>query len=283
MPFITEAVWQNLRSDDEPESVHLCDFPEPEAARIDTELEFKMSVAQKAVALGRALRSQYNLKNRQPLASVTLVTRVPRERAALEEMSGVIREELNVKEARLSGNESELVDYEAKANFRILGKELGKDMKAAAEEIVKLPAAAIQDILDGRPITITVSTKREVVLTKDKLDIRRIEKDRLKVLNEGSLTVGLDTGLTAALVREGDARDLIRGIQNLRKESGFAVTDRIRLTVWGSPALKDAWHDFKGLVCAETLAAESAWEKTAGTTPVEAGDKTWEVKLARIE
>jgi isoleucyl-tRNA synthetase len=282
MPFITEAIWQNLRGDDEPESVHLCDFPEPEAARIDTELEFKMAVVQKAVVLGRALRSQYNLKNRQPLATVTLVTRDPRERAALEEMSGVIREELNVKEARLSGNESELVDYEAKANFRVLGKELGKDMKAVAEEIAKLPAAAIQNILDNRPAAIEAAGKT-VVLTKDKLDIRRIEKDRLKVLNEGSLTVGLDTSLTTALVREGDARDLIRGVQNLRKESGFAVTDRIRLTVWGGPALKAAWDDFKDVVCAETLAAESAWEEAAGTTPVEAGDKTWDVKLARIE
>jgi isoleucyl-tRNA synthetase len=283
MPFITEAIWQNLRSDDEPESVHLCDFPEPETARIDTELEFKMAVAQRAVVLGRALRSQYNLKNRQPLASVTLVTRDPHEKAALaiEEMAGVIREELNVKETRLSGNESELVDYEAKANFRVLGKELGKDMKAAAEEIAKLPAAAIMDILDNHPVTIEVAGKA-VVLTKDKLDIRRIEKDRLKVLNEGSLTVGLDTSLTTALVREGDARDLIRGVQNLRKESGFAVTDRIRLAVWGNPGLKAAWDDFKDLVCSETLAAESAWEKVPGAIRIEAGDKTWEVKLARI-
>jgi isoleucyl-tRNA synthetase len=283
MPFITEAIWQNLRSDDEPESVHLCDFPEPEAARIDADLEFKMAVAQKAVVLGRALRSQYNLKNRQPLASVTLVTRDPRERAALKEteMAAVIREELNVKEARLSDDESALVDYEARANFRVLGKELGKDMKAAAEEIARLPAAAISRLLDDQPIVIEVAEKT-ITLTKDKLDIRRIEKARLKVLNEGSLTVGLDTELTPALVREGDARDLIRGVQNLRKESGFAVTDRIRLTVHGTPDLQAAWDDFKTLICSETLAAESAWEQTPGMTAIEAGDKTWKVTITRI-
>ncbi|MDR0639742.1 MAG: isoleucine--tRNA ligase [Spirochaetaceae bacterium] len=292
MPFITEAVWQNLRGDDEPESVHLCDFPKPEAARIDTDLEFKMAVVQKAVVLGRALRSQYNLKNRQPLASVTLVTRDPRERAALEEMTAVIREELNVKEARLSDNESGLVDYEARANFRILGKELGKDMKAAAAAIEALPAAAIASLLEGRPVVISIETapaegagtenaKRDITLTKDKLDIRRIEKDRLKVLNEGSLTVGLDTELTPALIREGDARDLIRGVQNLRKESGLAVTDRIRLTVHGSPGLQAAWDDFKPLICAEVLALQSAWEKAGGMTAIEAGDKTWEARIAR--
>ncbi|MDR1096056.1 MAG: class I tRNA ligase family protein, partial [Spirochaetaceae bacterium] len=285
MPFITEAIWQNLRAAEEPESVHLCDFPEPDAARIDIELEFKMSVVQKAVVLGRALRSQYNLKNRQPLASVTLVTRDPREKAALEEMAGVVREELNVKETRLGDNEASLVDYEARPNFRVLGKELGKDMQAAAAVIAKLPAAAIRKILDNQPVVIEIKAAgKQIELTKDKLDIRRIEKARLKVLNEGSLTVGLDTELTAALTREGDARDLIRGVQNLRKESGLEVTDRIRLTVWGNGNgdLKAAWDDFKDLVCSETLAAESAWEQTGGMKPIEAGDKTWEVKLARI-
>jgi isoleucyl-tRNA synthetase len=283
MPFITEAIWQNLRTEDEPESIHLCDFPEPDAARIDTELEFKMAVVQKAVVLGRALRSQYNLKNRQPLASATLVTRDPREKAALEEMAAVVREELNVKETRLSDNETGLVDYEARPNFRVLGKELGKDMQAAAVVIAKLPAAAIQKILDDQPVVIEIEAAgKQIELTKDKLDIRRIEKARLKVLNEGSLTVGLDTELTSALTREGDARDLIRGVQNLRKETGLEVTDRIRLTVWGNDILKAAWNDFQDLVCSETLATESAWEKTNGMTHIEAGDKTWEVKLARV-
>jgi isoleucyl-tRNA synthetase len=300
MPFITEAIWQNLRSNSEPESVHLCDFPEPETARIDAELEFKMAVVRKAVVLGRALRSQYNLKNRQPLASVTLVTRDGREKAALEieEMAAIIREELNVKDVTLSDNESDLVDYEAKANFRVLGKELGKDMKEAAAVIARLPASAITDILDGRPVTITIESgehgeagetnkadeagKRTITLTKEKLDIRRIEKENLKVLNEGSLTVGLDTALTPALIREGDARDLIRGVQNLRKESGLDVTDRIRLTVSGPPALHAAWDDFQAFIRADTLAPESAWQKEDGMTGIEAGDKTWEVKIVRI-
>jgi isoleucyl-tRNA synthetase len=282
MPFITEAIWQNLRAKDEPLSIHLCDFPKPDAARIDTELEFKMAAAQRAVGLGRALRSQYNLKNRQPLAGVTLVTREARERAALQEMADVIREELNVKTVHLSGDETGLVTYEVKANFRVLGKELGKDMKAAAALIEALPAAAVRKILDNEPVTIEVAGKK-AVLTQANLDIRRIEKDRLKVLNEGSLTAGLDTELSDALIREGDARDLIRGVQNLRKESGLTVTDRISLTVYGGGDLKAAWDDFKDLVCSETLAAAPVWEERGGMTRIEAGGKVWLAALRRIE
>lgn len=119
-----------------------------------------------------------------------------------------------------------------------------------------------------------------VEITADKLDIRRKEKANLRIINEGTLTVGLDTEITPELSKEGDVRDLIRGVQNMRKEAGLAVTDRIRLFLSGSDRLKTAWEHFAGLVSSETLAVETSWGNAAGAQAVEAGDETW---MARIE
>jgi isoleucyl-tRNA synthetase len=235
---------------------------------------------QRAVSMGRALRSQYNIKVRQPLRAVELVTRSPDEKRALLEMEAIIREELNVKQAIFRDNEEDLVEYQAKANFRILGKELGKGMKAAAERIEAFSQEEIQGLLEGAVLSIDVEG-RAVDITADKLDIRRLEKANLKVLNEGTLTAGLDTEVTEELAREGDVRDLIRGVQNLRKEQGFAVTDRICLYLSGSPRLKEAWDAFADYAAAETLASEVHWGPVAEQEPLEAGDDSWLVKIER--
>ncbi|HRU28088.1 MAG TPA: isoleucine--tRNA ligase, partial [Treponema sp.] len=144
MPYTTEAIWQNLRLESDPISVHLADYPLADTKRKDEGLEFKMSVVQHAVSMGRALRYQYNIKVRQPLRSVELVTRNPEEKKVLLEMEEIIREELNVKNVIFRDNEEDLVEYQAKANFRVLGKELGKDMKAAADRIEALSQQEIQ-------------------------------------------------------------------------------------------------------------------------------------------
>jgi isoleucyl-tRNA synthetase len=280
IPFVTDAIWRNLRLPADPESVHLADFPVPRKARRDPALEFKMAAVQHAVSMGRSLRSQYNIKVRQPLRTVELVTRNAEEKRVLLEMTEIIREELNVKNVVFRNNEEDLVEYQAKANFRVLGKELGKDMKAAAARIEALSQTEIQGILEGATLSIDVGGKA-VEITGEKLDIRRTEKASLRVLNEGTLTVGLDTEVTGELSREGDVRDLVRGVQNLRKEMGLAVTDRIRLCLFGSDRLKAAWEDFAEYVAAETLATEMLWEKAAGGQEVEAGDETWLVKIEK--
>jgi len=234
------------------------------------------------------LRAQYNIKVRQPLKSVELVTRNPEEKKVLLDMEEIIREELNVKNVIFRDNEKDLVEYEAKANFRVLGKELGKDMKAAAEKIEALSQSEIQGLLDGATLSIDITssgTERAVEITEDKLDIRRIEKANLKVLNEGTLTIGLDTDITLELSKEGDARDLIRGVQNLRKEVGFEVTDRIKLTLAGSPRLKSAWEAFADYVASETLSVETVWlndSPPSGMTGIEAGDEKWQVKIEKV-
>ncbi|GHV74927.1 hypothetical protein AGMMS49940_22290 [Spirochaetia bacterium] len=173
------------------------------------------------------------------------------------------------------------MEYQAKANFRLLGKELGKDMKAAAARIEAFSQSEIQGLLEGAVLSIEAAG-RSVDITAAKLDIRRIEKAKLRVLNEGTLTVGLDTEVTEELSREGDVRDLVRGVQNLRKETGLEVTDRITLRLFGSDRLREAWEVFADYVAAETLATSMEWGSADGQTPIDTGEEQWLVSLSKV-
>jgi len=274
IPFITEEMWQNLRTDSDAESVHLADFPSYNASLRDEKLEFRMATVQKAVRMGHSLRNTFNLKNRQPLAKTELVTRDADERKVLEEMKDTIAEELNVKFVEFHDKESDLVEYSAKANFKVLGKMLGPKMKAAAAEIVKLSGSEIAAIVDGGTASIKVDGE-DVTLNAETIIVERKEKEDLKVINEGTLTVALDTKVTEELKKEGYVRDLIRGIQNLRKESGFEVTDRINTTIGGDAELKAAFEMFKDMISSETLTVSIEWKDNLSGTEIESEDKKW--------
>ncbi|MBR0318557.1 MAG: isoleucine--tRNA ligase [Spirochaetia bacterium] len=280
IPFITDEIYRNLRTPDMPESVHLCDFPVADESLIDAELERKMEVTRKAVSLGRALRSSHDIKTRQPLKSAYLVTKDPVEKVILQEMESIIAEELNVKEISIRDNEEELVEYSCKANFRVLGKELGKDMKAGADIISKFGGDEIRSLLDGATLAIDVNGK-SYDITKDEIVVTRTEKGNLKVMNEGSLTIGLDTTITLELKQEGIIRDLIRNIQNMRKESGFQVTDRIQIKIDGNDEIKAAVEAFGEYLLSETLTEKLDWEKVSGMTECECGDYTCMVAVAK--
>ncbi|QTQ14126.1 isoleucine--tRNA ligase [Treponema parvum] len=280
IPFITEQIWQNLKLDGDKESVHLEDYPEYNGAWRDEALEFKMSTVQKAVSMGRSLRNEFNLKNRQPLASVALITKNPEEKAVLSEMEDSIKEELNVKKVVFHEREDELVEYKAKANFRVLGKELGPLMKQASQKIEQLGQDAVQSIMEGANLSIEIEGKI-VELTAEKIIVDRIEKEGMKVINDGTLTVGLDAKISDELRKEGYVRDLVRGIQNLRKESGLEVTDRIILCVSGSEDLKAAYEMFGGFIAGETLAVKTLWKDSLDWVEIEADDKIWRVSLEK--
>ena len=275
VPFITEEMYQNLKSPEDKESVHLCSYPVANKEWKNEELEFKMETVQKAVSMGHSLRNQFNLKNRQPLSSVALVTRNPDEKKVLAEMEESIREELNVKKVEFHDREDELVEYSAKANFKVLGKELGPLMKKAAAIIQELSSEQIEAILDNRPLSIEVEGKK-VELNSEKVIVERSEKDDLKVLNDGTLTVGLDSKVTDELKKEGYVRDLIRGIQNQRKENGYNVTDRITIQLSGDSDLEAAFKMFSDFISNETLATSITWAASlSNANEVEADDKKW--------
>jgi isoleucyl-tRNA synthetase len=280
IPFITEEIYRNLRTPDMPESVHLCEYPAYEASRRDLALEREMGLARRAVSMGRALRTLHNLKIRQPLKALHLVTRDPAEKAVLAAMRDLIREEMNVKEVVVRENEEELVEYSAKANFKALGKQLGKDMKEAAARIEALSGHELQTLLAGGTVELRVAG-RSFPLTAEGVLVTRTEKEHLKVLNEGSLTVALDPELTPELVREGLVRDLVRGVQNLRKERGLAVTDRIRLELHGSEELRAAVTAFQERLTGETLADGWAWRRNPEAAEVECGQETAYVHLRK--
>ena len=153
-------------------------------------------------------------------------------------------------------------------------------MKQAAGVIAELTSEQIQSILEGTKLTIEVEGK-SVELDQDKVIVERFEKDDLKVLNEGTLTVGLDSKVTDELKKEGYVRDLIRGIQNLRKESGLNVTDRIKLEVGGDDSLKAAYEMFTDFISNETLAQEIKFDSAVSGTEIEADDKKWSIKIEK--
>ncbi len=280
VPFITEEIYRNLRREGMPDSVHLCDFPERLTVYRDKDLELKMELTRKAVSMGRALRSMHEMKIRQPLKALHLVTINLEEKAILREMEDIIKDELNVKEVVFRDNEEDLVEYQAKANYKVLGKELGKHMKTAAQKIEDLSMREIQTLLEGATLSIDLDG-RTLDLTREGIVVQRNEKENLKVLNEGSLTVALDPELTTELKREGIVRDLVRYVQNLRKESDLDVTDRIKLYIHGSDEIRNAVDSYEEYLKNETLSLSWDWKKKDESLEVECGDETCLVTLEK--
>ncbi|TVQ17445.1 MAG: isoleucine--tRNA ligase [Spirochaetaceae bacterium] len=294
IPFMTDEIYRNLTGQadngsdrsaggaDVPISVHLCDFPVADRSRRDYDLEQKMAVTKHAVSMGRAIRSMHNLKIRQPLMAIHLVTRDATERRILIEMEDFIRDELNVKEVVFRENEEELVEYSAKANFRKLGRELGPAMREAAAKIESLSAAEIHGLIEGTTLSIDVAG-RALDLSADDVIVQRSEKENLKVLNEGSLTVALDPEITEDLRHEGYVRDLIRHVQNVRKESGLDVTDRIRLTLAGSAEVRAAVDANEEYLMGETLSVSLDWSDDARGVDVAVGEGRCSISVAKAD
>jgi len=279
IPFTSEEIFQNLRTDEMCESVHHSDFPTYEASERDLELEKRMSLAQKAIAMGRALRSSNNLKIRQPLSTLYLVDRDEGERAILAEMEQIIAEELNVKEVAIRGDESALVSYNAKANFKVLGSTLGKQMKEVASLIESFDGTLIASILDGASHPLAYSGG-EIEITSDNIIVQRSEREGVKVLNDERLTVGFDTTVTEELLLEGMAREIIRTVQNLRKESGFEVSDRIALK-WDGEEIFERIFALHGPVIARETLSNSISFATLEGEAIEVADTALKLEVTK--
>ncbi|HGY92921.1 MAG TPA: isoleucine--tRNA ligase, partial [Planctomycetes bacterium] len=228
VPFISEAIWRNLRTDAMADSVHLSLFPEPDEKLADPALETQMDRVIRAASMGRALRVKHEIKIRQPLQAITLVTRDRAERALLEELAHLLEEELNVKEVRFTENEDDLVEISAKGNFRELGKRFGKATPKVAAAIAKLEAPLIRRLEAGETLTLDAGEVQAEVTLSD-LVLQRSEREGLLIENDGTLTVGLVTEITPELEAEGLAREFVSKVQNMRKQMGLEITDRIRV------------------------------------------------------
>lgn len=252
IPFITESIYQNLKTSEDKESVHLNNYPEYRQNLRDARIEERMESVQKALNLGRSLRNTFNIKVRQPLLKASIATKNETERQDLLAMIETIKEELNVKEVEILSDESSFVSYKVKANFKVLGAALGKNMKEAAEKIASLTSSEIKKIVEGEEFTITVANK-PLVLDSNNVIVQRIEKEDFKVQNADTITVALDVKLTPSLINEGIARDIVHSVQNLRRSLSFNLTDRINLNVAASPNIAEAVTSNIDYIKSETL------------------------------
>ncbi|MGN0886780.1 MAG: isoleucine--tRNA ligase [Candidatus Spyradenecus sp.] len=244
-PFVSEQIYRNLRGPADPESVHLCAFPTADAAARDLRLEADMELVQRVVRLGRQLRTDKDLKVRQPLARLHVVSADAAARDALAAYTDIIREELNVKDISFGEDETALANLSLKADFKRLGPRFGAQMKAAAAAIAALPANLAAALARGETVPLTIQGT-ETTLAPDEVVIRREPREGLVVAAEGNILVALETALTAALLAEGLMREFVSRVQALRKEADLEVTQRIEVTFQADDevaAAIDAWQD----------------------------------------
>lgn len=279
VPFITEAIYRNLRTDRMPESVHLCDFPHFAGRHRDADLDRQMAVVQTVVQLGRSLRSDYDLKVRMPLKGIHVATRDMSLKQNIDELKHLVMEELNVKEVWFGEDETALATYSAKPNFKTLGPKLGKQIKICAAAVSRLGTEEIADVLAGNTLTVDLEgTPFE--MQADDLLITRNPREGLAVASEGEIVVALETTLTPELEQEGLAREFVSKLQNLRKTEGLDVSDRIQVQFRGSEAVQAAVSEHRNFIMAEILALSFEFDPE---TEGEAFDLNGEAAVVRLE
>lgn len=278
IPYIAEGIFLALRHTEDQQSVHLTSFPQTDTLLRDTELESRMDLVLSAVSMGRALRAKHQLKIRQPLPKIFLVTRDPEANNILTELSELITNELNIKEVVITPDEEGLVNLSAKANFKTLGRKLGKKMKIAAQIISELKLEEINKLQLGNNISLKIEDDILEVAPEDVI-IQRQEKEGLLVETDNRLTVALDTELSKNLIQEGYAREFINKVQNMRKEMDLNVMDRIIISYQSSAEIKTAMELFTTFISTETLAESIEFKAVPDATLWDLNGESCEIKI----
>lgn len=281
-PFISEAIYRHLRLPAEPESVHLCDFPEAQPERRDHALEAQMEDVIRVVELARSIRTQFDLKVRQPLRAMRVVCHDAERLERVRSLKDIVAEELNVRDVLFSALETDLADLSAKADFKKLGPRLGSRMKMAADAIRALSSENIGRLLAGESLALPLNGD-SLTISKDDILIERTPRPGLAVASAEGVVVALDTELDEELIREGLAREFVNKVQNLRKAADLDIADRIALTLHGDTAVRDAVNAYADYVQAEVLATELVWqdEKPASGDAVELNGHACHVVIKR--
>lgn len=251
-PFYSDRLYHDLEGG--LQSVHLDTFPVADDAFIDADLEERMSMAQKITSMTLALRRKVNIKVRQPLQQIMIPAVSESQKAHVEAVKDLIMNEVNVKDIRFVEGEDILVKS-VKCNFRTMGKKYGKLMKGVAARINSLDQHEISELEKNGHLTIDVEGQQLVI---DATDVDIISEDipGWLVSNEGNLTVALEVELNDELVKEGTARELINRIQNLRKDSGLEITDRIKVTIAPDENINSAIETYSDYIKGQVLADE---------------------------
>ena len=256
-PFISERIFRDLNavSGRHTDSVHLAQFPTADPSLADKELEEMMSLAQRVSSMVLALRRKVNIKVRQPLGKILIPVLDPATARHIEAARPLIMNEVNVKQIELISQTAGLITKRIKPNFKTLGPKYGKYMK----QIAALAASFTQEqiaAIESAPETVLDLGGERIAVTPADFEITSEDMPGWLVMSEGKLTVALDITVTDELRREGVARELINRIQNIRKDSGFEVTDRIRVEIEAKEAVVEAVAAYAGYIGQQTLARE---------------------------
>ena len=283
-PFFSEVVFNNLNEITgrfTETSVHHVAYPKVDASFIDSSLEERMQLAQDASSLVLSLRKKVNIKVRQPLQKVLIPVMDPAMKLQLEKIEDLIKAEVNVKEISYITETEGFIKKKIKPNFKLLGAKLGGQMKEAAGIITEFSQHQITSLEKDSVIEITLSTGVFELSATD-VDIIAEDIPGWSVASKGALTVALDITLTEELKKEGDARELINRVQNIRKESGFDVTDRIFVQLFGGESIKQSIIDYNDYICREILAESIVWvSELANGTEIEINEVQLKVDVSK--
>ncbi|MCM1051837.1 MAG: isoleucine--tRNA ligase [Paenibacillus sp.] len=250
-PFYADELYRALTGSDN--SVHLAEFPKCDASLSAPELEKRQRLAQNITSMTLALRRKVNIKVRQPLSTLMVPALDDEMRSMLEAISGLVKDEINVKDLKIVGNEDNIIVKSARPDFKKLGPKHGKNMKAVAEAIKNLDSASVARFESEGYINLDINGVETRV---DLCDVDIISEDipGWLVANDGALTIALDVTITPELKREGIAREIVNRVQNIRKQSGFEVTDRINLVFSPCEATDEAILEYKDYISRQVLA-----------------------------
>ncbi|PQV51749.1 isoleucyl-tRNA synthetase [Jejuia pallidilutea] len=257
-PFFMDRLYLDLNAVTQKEtfeSVHLADFPVYNEAYVNKSLERKMEAAQTISSLVLSLRAKEKIKVRQPLQKIMIPIDSAQQKEEILAVSNLIKHEVNVKEIELLDDASDVLVKKIKPNFKVLGPRFGKDMKAVASAVMNFTAEDINKIEQNGSFNVEINGKN-VTLERDDVEITSQDIEGWLVANEGSLTVALDVTISDTLKKEGIARELVNRIQNLRKDSGFEVTDRIDVKLQKDEQVKQAVDSNIDYIKTETLTEE---------------------------
>ena len=282
-PFYADQMYMNLVSAtgrDNVVSVHLAKFPVCDESIIDKELESRMQMAQKVSSMGLALRKKINIIVKQPLQKLMIpVDAVTKER--LEAVKSLIMNEVNIKEIDFVEGASDILVKKVKCNFKIMGKKFGPLMKQVAAAVATLDQAQIAELEANGKLALDINgTAAEI--EAGEVEIYSEDIPGWVVANEGTLTVAMDTVVTDELRREGIARELVSKIQNIRKGSGFEITDKINITIAKNNNTNAAITEFNAYICNQVLANSlQIVDEVADATTLEFDGFTLEVSVVK--
>lgn len=287
-PFFADWLFNNLNAVSgrfTVASVHHSDFPKADESVIDTDLEKRMQLAQDTSSLILSLRKKVNIKVRQPLQKVFIPALDSTMAERIQQVADIIKAETNIKEVDILAADNDFIRKKAKANFKTLGKRLGGKMKWAAEQIAGFDNTLINRVME-EPYTLNPEDAAKggepIIITGEDLEVSTDAIPGYEVAVKGQLTVALDIVITDDLKMEGDAREFVNRVQNIRKESDFNLTDRIDVQVLENAGLQPSLIQYKDYICAEILADSLAFLPVLNAgTEIEVNDVTLKVNILK--